>query len=88
MSNFFSAIFVRNIFCHDKYFAIYPRDARKNERGLCDFYLNLNVLKRKLRGFGPRANYAARGPPFVGEVVPTFSERGCRVVIATDSHGR
>jgi hypothetical protein len=27
-------------------------------------------------------------PPLVGEVVPTFADRGCRVVSATDSHGR
>jgi hypothetical protein len=38
----------------------------------------------KLRGFGPLANYAYRGPPLVGEVVPTFADRGCRVVSATD----
>jgi hypothetical protein len=27
-------------------------------------------------------------PPRVGEVMPTFAERGCRVVSAVDSHGR
>jgi hypothetical protein len=27
-------------------------------------------------------------PPLVGAVVPTFADRGCRVVSATDSHGR
>jgi hypothetical protein len=27
-------------------------------------------------------------PPLVGEVVPTFADRGRRVVSATDSHGR
>jgi hypothetical protein len=27
-------------------------------------------------------------PPLVREVVPTFADRGCRVVSATDSHGR
>jgi hypothetical protein len=26
--------------------------------------------------------------PLAGEVVPTFSDRGCRVVSATDSHCR
>jgi hypothetical protein len=26
--------------------------------------------------------------PLVGEVVQTFADRGCRVVSATDSHGR
>jgi hypothetical protein len=27
-------------------------------------------------------------PPLLGEVVPTFADRGCCVVSATDSHGR
>jgi hypothetical protein len=27
-------------------------------------------------------------PPLVGEVVPTFVDRGCRVVGTMDSHGR
>jgi histidinol phosphatase-like PHP family hydrolase len=27
-------------------------------------------------------------PPLVGEVVITFVDRGCRMVSATDSHGR
>jgi hypothetical protein len=27
-------------------------------------------------------------PPLVGEMVPTFADRGCRVVSATDSHCR
>jgi hypothetical protein len=27
-------------------------------------------------------------PPLVGEVVPTFADRGCCMVSATDSHGR
>jgi hypothetical protein len=27
-------------------------------------------------------------PPLAGEVVPNFSDTGCRVVSATDSHGR
>jgi hypothetical protein len=27
-------------------------------------------------------------PPLFGEVVPTFADRGCRMVSATDSHGR
>jgi hypothetical protein len=27
-------------------------------------------------------------PPLVGEIVPTFGDGGCRVVSATDSHGR
>jgi hypothetical protein len=27
-------------------------------------------------------------PPLVGEVVPTFADKACGVVSATDSHGR
>jgi hypothetical protein len=27
-------------------------------------------------------------PPLVGEVVPTFADRRCRVFSATDPHGR
>jgi hypothetical protein len=30
----------------------------------------------------------AEQPPLVGELVPTFADRGCCVVSATDSHGR
>jgi hypothetical protein len=42
-----------------------------------------SLIKKKLGGFGPLANYAER-PPLVGEVVPTFADRGCRVVSTTD----
>jgi hypothetical protein len=31
---------------------------------------------------------ATERPPLVGEVAPTFADRGCCVVSATDSHGR
>jgi hypothetical protein len=44
-------------------------------------------MDTKLRGFGPLAKYAER-PPLVGEVVPTFADKGCRVVSATDPPGR
>jgi hypothetical protein len=33
-------------------------------------------------------NMPTERPPLVREVVPTFGDRGCRVVIATDSHVR
>jgi hypothetical protein len=35
-----------------------------------------------------KRNIPTEQPPLVGEVVPTFAYRGCRVVSATDSHGR
>jgi hypothetical protein len=43
------------------------------------------TTKNKLRGFGPRGNYADRAP-LVGEVVRI--EGVCCMVGATDSHGR
>jgi hypothetical protein len=47
------------------------------------------VLKKKiLRGFGPLANYADRATPLLGEVVPTFADRGCCVVSATNPPDR
>jgi hypothetical protein len=46
------------------------------------------VLKKKLRGLSPQANYTDRATAAVGEVVLTFVGRGCYVVSATDSHGR
>jgi hypothetical protein len=45
-------------------------------------------IKKKLRGLSPQANYTDRATAAVGEVVPTFTGRGCYVVSATDSHGR
>jgi hypothetical protein len=27
-------------------------------------------------------------PPIIGEIVPTFADKGCRVVSATESYGR
>jgi hypothetical protein len=45
------------------------------------------LLKKNLRGFGPLAKYADRATPLLGEVVPTFADRGCCVVSATDPPG-
>jgi hypothetical protein len=36
--------------------------------------------------FSPQANYTER-PPLVGELVPTFVDRGCRMVSAMDPYG-
>jgi hypothetical protein len=47
---------------------------------------------KKLRGLSPQANYTERYRPsdrrMSAKLVPTFAERGCRVVSATDPHGR
>jgi hypothetical protein len=50
--------------------------------------MNYKQTKNKLRGLSPQANYTDRATAAVGEVVPTFADRGCCVVSATDSHGR
>jgi hypothetical protein len=42
--------------------------------------------KKKLRGLSPRANYTDRR--LSEKLVPTFADRGCRVVSATDPHSR
>jgi hypothetical protein len=39
-------------------------------------------LKTKLRGFSSQANYSNH--PLSAKLVPTFADRGCRVVSATD----
>jgi hypothetical protein len=44
----------------------------------------VNILKTKLRGFSPQANYtdpSDRSLP--AKLVPTLADRGCRVVSAT-----
>jgi hypothetical protein len=41
-----------------------------------------------LRGLRPQANYTDRATAAMSKLVPTFAERGCRVVSATDPHGR
>jgi hypothetical protein len=46
------------------------------------------ITKTKLRGLVRERTIPTDRPPLVGEVVPTFANIGCRVVSATDSHGR
>jgi hypothetical protein len=46
------------------------------------------IIKTKTRGFGPLANHADRATAALGEVVPTFADRGCCVVSAMDPPGR
>jgi hypothetical protein len=48
----------------------------------------LVAVLKKLRGFGPLANYTDRATALVGEVVPTFADRGCCVVSTADPSGR
>jgi hypothetical protein len=51
--------------------------------------LRKNLAERKkLRGLSPQANYTDRATAAVGEVVPTFADRGCCVVSAKGPHGR
>jgi hypothetical protein len=49
-----------------------------------------NIHKKELRGFSPQANYTERTSDRLlsAKLVPTFADRGCRVVSATDPHGR
>jgi hypothetical protein len=48
-----------------------------------------NALTNKLRGFKSASELYRQGDRRLStKLVPTFAERGCRVVDATDSHGR
>jgi hypothetical protein len=62
---------------------LYPRG--KNPVG---FRAGLNIKKLNSVALVRERTIPTERPPLVGEVVPTFSNRGCRVVSATDSHGR
>jgi hypothetical protein len=48
----------------------------------------INVIWTKLRGFSPQANYRPSDRSLSAKLVPTLADRGCRVVSATDPHGR
>jgi CBS-domain-containing membrane protein len=50
-------------------------------------YSECTVLKKKCHGLSPRVNYTDQAP-LIGEVMPTFADRGCHVVNVTDSYGR
>jgi hypothetical protein len=58
------------------------------------FYLKIaqpirkGEAEKKLRGFGRERTIQTDQPSLVGDVVPTFADRGCRVVSAADSDGR
>jgi hypothetical protein len=49
-----------------------------------------SVYKKKLRGFSPPANYTDQPSDrrLSAKLVPTLADRGCRVVNATNPHGR
>jgi hypothetical protein len=49
-------------------------------------YWGTSVEEKELRGFSPQANYTDRS--MSAKLVPTLVDRGCRVVSATDPHGR
>jgi hypothetical protein len=44
--------------------------------------------KSELRGFSPQENYTDRATAACGQLMLTLADRGCRVVSATDPHGR
>jgi hypothetical protein len=48
----------------------------------------MTVLCFKLRGFSPQANYTDSDRRMSAKLMPTFADRGCGVVSATDPHGR
>jgi hypothetical protein len=50
--------------------------------------LDLRLLKLNSVALVRARTMPTERPPLVGEVVPTFADRGCRVVSATDPHGR
>jgi hypothetical protein len=50
------------------------------------FSPSICFLQAELRGLGPQVYYTDRR--MSGKLVPTFADRGCRVVSATDPHGR
>jgi hypothetical protein len=52
------------------------------------FPCNAHISNIKLLGFGPRADYADRATAACWRSSANFADRGCRVVSATDSHGR
>jgi hypothetical protein len=55
------------------------RDAhtRQTESGIfAATFMGMTKLKTKLRGLSPQANYPDRATAAVGEVVPTFADRG------------
>jgi hypothetical protein len=53
---------------------------------------DLPTKKKKLNSvaYSPQANYTDRpsGRRVLAKLVPTFADRGCRVVSATDPRGR
>jgi hypothetical protein len=53
------------------------------------YFLRLKTKKtNKLIGLSPRANYRPSYSRLSTKLMQTFADRGCRVVIATDPHGR
>jgi hypothetical protein len=51
-------------------------------------FLTVCALKTKLRGFRRQELYRPSDRRLSAKLVPTFADKGCRVVSATDPHGR
>jgi hypothetical protein len=75
--------------CLTKYKAIWARC--KAQRWLGHLFSGLQTSKKtKLNSVAlvRKRTIPAERPPLVGKLVPTFADRGCRVISATDSHDR
>jgi hypothetical protein len=47
-----------------------------------------SLFQQQLRGLSPRANYTEQTAASSAKIVPTFADRGCHVISATDPHSR
>jgi hypothetical protein len=58
------------------------------QKGVSTTSQNYDVKRNKLHGFSPQANYTQPSDRLLSaKLVPTFTDRRCRVVRATDPHG-
>jgi hypothetical protein len=58
------------------------------QRDLAEDVSYQSYWNKKLRDFGPLANYVDRATAACWQLVSTFADRGCCVVSATDPPGR
>jgi hypothetical protein len=66
-------------------------DKDKDNTFLRNIYNHIpdNKTNKKLRWFSPQANYTGLSDRRLSaKLVPTLADRGCRVVSATNPHGR
>jgi hypothetical protein len=59
-----------------KIFNHLPPEIKSMSNDTKSFKLKLTTFLLKLRGLSPQANYTDRATAAVGEVVPTFADRG------------